>query len=172
MENEGSRAGDSVRYRDSRRPGCTTDHRGGSSVQCTPSFSRDPEPEQSEQVAPRFRGRTSAALGKPPGHYRGTRGSSRGGRRRPAKGSLARHHITRDLKPERSTCLRNCRTSASKTGSAARPAPDRRNAARAPAHWSGLNGDARTEHSRCGDWRGRVLLRQGRDSCCARPPRH
>jgi len=60
------------------------------------------EPEQGKQAAPWFRSRASAALGQPPGHYRGTRGSSRGGQRHPAKGRPSRHHVKRDLKPERS----------------------------------------------------------------------
>ena len=40
---------------------------------------RNTEPEQARQVAHWLCGRTSAALGLPPGHYRGTRGSSPGG---------------------------------------------------------------------------------------------
>ena len=44
--------------------------------------SRNTEPEQAQQVASWFCGRTSAALGQPPGHNRGSRGSSPGGLRR------------------------------------------------------------------------------------------
>ena len=42
--------------------------------------SRDTEPQQARQDAARLCGRTSAALGQPPGHHRGTRGSSPGGK--------------------------------------------------------------------------------------------
>ena len=102
----------------------TADHRGRPPVQGASPFSWDPEPEQSKQAAPWLCGGTSAALGKPPGHHRGTRGSSRGGRRRPAKGCLARHYVKRDLKPERSTCMPDRREPKSETCSVACIASD------------------------------------------------
>jgi hypothetical protein len=90
----------------------------GASIQGRSNCFRDPEQEQARQDASRLRGRTSAALGQPPGHYRGTRGSSPGAERLRGTCRAACHHSQRDLSPERSACLRTSRTTRCQTRSA------------------------------------------------------
>ena len=68
-----------LRRAGARRPPHATDCSRCPPISCRPHAAWDSEPEQDRQVAHRLCGRTSAALGLPPGHYRGTRGSSPGG---------------------------------------------------------------------------------------------
>ena len=80
-----------VRQSGARGPPHTADCSRRPPISGRPRAARDTEPEQDGQVAHWLRGRTSAALGLPPGHYRGTRGSSPGGRRRNVSSCMPPH---------------------------------------------------------------------------------
>ena len=112
--------------------------------------SRDPEPEQGEQAASWLRGRTSAALGQSPGHYRGTRGSSPGERRRTAERVVL--HATTLRETSRPSAALACQIASDLKAKLVLLhvlAACRRDAARTFAYGIRFDGDAGVAHS-CG----------------------
>ena len=149
---------DSLRDRGARGPSHQSDCRRHSPVQSGPRSSGYTEPEQDWQVAHRLRCRTSAALGQPPGHNRGTRGSSPGGFWRTTNASCCMPpHLRETSRPSAALACSDCRQSEAQSWFCCTCfRPPMRWSARA-AHGAGFAGHARAAQAGRGNGRGLLL---------------